>query len=173
MHEGPSPRGEEARRSGRVLAGPNRARGSRDLYVSTITFYALADYVGIEAVSTLAGGDHPEVSWVGIALAAFTAATMPALGIAKARVGERLHSSATKSEGRQNMLMLCTYLSVALLIGLGSNALLGAWWLDPVAALIVAAGAVRAGRAYWRGTNCCAIPFGREPEDACHDDWCP
>ena len=135
-----------------------------------ITFYVLAAYVGIEAVRTLAGGDHPEVSWVGIGLAAFTAATMPALAIAKARVGERLHSSATKSEGRQNML--CAYLSVALLVGLGGNALLGAWWLDHVAALAIAAVAAREGRESWRGTSCCASPLVSEPNDACHDDCC-
>ena len=135
-----------------------------------ITFYVLAAYVGIEAVRTLAGGDHPEVSWVGIGLAAFTAATMPALAIAKARVGERLHSSATKSEGRQNML--CAYLSVALLVGLGGNALLGAWWLDPVAALAIAAVAAREGRESWRGTSCCASPLVSELNDACHDDCC-
>ena len=37
--------------------------------------------------------------------------------------GERLGSSATKSEGQQNML--CAYLSAALLVGLGANALFG------------------------------------------------
>jgi divalent metal cation (Fe/Co/Zn/Cd) transporter len=127
-----------------------------------ITFYVLAAYVAVEAVRTLAGGDHPEVSWVGIGLAAFTAATMPVLAIAKARVGERLHSSATKSEGRQNML--CAYLSVALLVGLGGNAMLGAWWLDPVAALVIAAVAVREGRESWRGESCCAGPLASAPK---------
>jgi divalent metal cation (Fe/Co/Zn/Cd) transporter len=127
-----------------------------------ITFYVLAAYVAVEAVRTLAGGDHPEVSWVGIGLAAFTATMMPVLAIAKARVGERLHSSATKSEGRQNML--CAYLSVALLVGLGGNAMLGAWWLDPVAALVIAGVAVREGRESWRGESCCAGPLASAPK---------
>jgi hypothetical protein len=68
------------------------------------------------------GGDHPEVSYVGIALSEVTLATMPPLAIAKGK-SERLWSSATKSEGRQNML--CAYLSAALLVGLGANAIRG------------------------------------------------
>src|SRR4051794_17706910 len=85
-----------------------------------ICFYVLAAYVAVEATRSLIGGDEPATSWVGIGLAAFTAATMPPLAIAKARVGEALGSSATKSEGRQNML--CAYLSLGLLAGLGGNA---------------------------------------------------
>ena len=43
------------------------------------SFFVLAAYVSIEAVRTLVGGDHPQTSWVGIGLAAFTALTMPLL----------------------------------------------------------------------------------------------
>jgi divalent metal cation (Fe/Co/Zn/Cd) transporter len=81
-----------------------------------------------------------------------TLATMPPLAAAKARVGEKLHSSATKSEGRQNML--CAYLSLALLVGLGANALLNWWWADPVTALVIAGVAVNEGREAWRGDSC-------------------
>ncbi|MFL5825714.1 MAG: cation transporter [Thermoleophilaceae bacterium] len=131
-----------------------------------LSFFLLAGYVAIEAVRTLVNTDHPETSWVGIGLAAFTAATMPPLALAKARVGDALGSSATKSEGRQNML--CAYLSVALLIGLGGNALLGWWWLDPATALVIAAVAVNEGVGSWRGESCCAAPL----EGACQDDCC-
>jgi divalent metal cation (Fe/Co/Zn/Cd) transporter len=122
-----------------------------------ISFYVLAAYIAIEATRSLIGGDEPATSWVGIALAAFTAATMPPLAIAKARVGAKLNSSATTSEGRQNML--CAYLSLGLLAGLGANALLGWWWADPVTALAIAVVAVREGRDAWRGEEpscgCC------------------
>jgi divalent metal cation (Fe/Co/Zn/Cd) transporter len=76
--------------------------------------------------------------------------------VAKARVGDALGSSATKSEGRQNML--CAYLSGALLAGLLANALLGWWWADPVTALLIAAVAVKEGRDAWRGDACCTAP---------------
>lgn len=117
------------------------------------SFLALALYVGVESTRTLAGGDHPETSWVGIALAAFAAITMPALAAAKRRVGNRLHSAATVKEGAQNML--CAYLSVGLLVGLLANALAGWWWADPTVALLIGAVAVREARESWRGDGCC------------------
>jgi divalent metal cation (Fe/Co/Zn/Cd) transporter len=135
--------------------------------IIAVSFYVLAVYVGVEAVRTLAAGDHPETSWVGIGLSVVTLATMPPLAIAKARIGERLGSAATKSEGRQNMV--CAYLSGALLVGLGANALFGAWWADPVTALLIAAVAVREGREAWQGDSCCTAPL---PDAACQDDCC-
>jgi divalent metal cation (Fe/Co/Zn/Cd) transporter len=132
-----------------------------------LSFYAIAAYVGVEAVRQLIDGSHPETSWVGIGLAAFTLATMPPLAIAKARVAEQLGSAATKAEGRQNML--CAYLSAALLVGLGANAIAGWWWADPITALVIAAVAVREGRESWRGEGCCG-PVGASAE--CADECC-
>jgi divalent metal cation (Fe/Co/Zn/Cd) transporter len=117
------------------------------------SFYLLAAYVTAESIRTLFDGNRPAVSWVGIALAAFTAVTMPLLAVAKRRVGNRLHSSATVKEASQTQL--CAYLSVALLVGLLANALAGWWWADPLAALFIAAVAVREGREAWRGEGCC------------------
>jgi divalent metal cation (Fe/Co/Zn/Cd) transporter len=118
-----------------------------------ISYFVLAAYIGVEAISTLVAGNHPDVSWVGIGLAAFTAPTMPLLAGAKRRVGRRLDSAATVNEATQNMI--CAYLSVALLLGLGLNALAGWWWADPVAALVIAGVAAREGRESWRGEDCC------------------
>jgi divalent metal cation (Fe/Co/Zn/Cd) transporter len=121
--------------------------------VIAISFYVIAAYVAIEATRSLLGGHHPSASWVGIGLAAFTAPTMPLLAYAKRRVGEKLHSAATIKEAGQTQL--CAYLSVTLLLGLGTNALFGWWWADPVAALVIAAVALREGRSSWRGEGCC------------------
>jgi divalent metal cation (Fe/Co/Zn/Cd) transporter len=120
-----------------------------------VSFYVLATYVAIEALRQVIGGSHPEASWIGIGLAAFTLATMPPLAIAKTRVAEQLRSAATRAEGRQNML--CAYLSAALLVGLGANAFAGWWWADPITALVIAAVAVREGREAWRGESCCEV----------------
>jgi divalent metal cation (Fe/Co/Zn/Cd) transporter len=139
-----------------------------------ISFYVIAAYVGFEALRSLLTGDRPEASWVGIGLAAITLVTMPPLAIAKGRIGEKLGSSATKSEGQQNML--CAYLSAALLVGLGANALFGLWWADPVTALVIAGVAVKEGRESWRGESCCTAPIvvadGEAHEDDCCDDDC-
>jgi divalent metal cation (Fe/Co/Zn/Cd) transporter len=96
---------------------------------------------------------------------------MPPLATAKARVAEALGSSATKSESRQTML--CAYLSAALLVGLGLNALAGWWWADPVTALLIAGVALKEGRDSWRGDACCtAPPLAAVQPGRCDDDCC-
>ena len=119
-----------------------------------IQFFLLAPYVAFEAVHKLVTGEQPGTSWLGIALVTSSAIGMPFLGIAKRRLAETLGSVATRGEGTQNLL--CAYLAVAVLVGLAGNALLGLWWLDPAAALVVAAVAVREGIESWRGEGCCA-----------------
>ena len=118
-----------------------------------LQFFVLAPYVGFESVSALVGRERPDVSWLGIALSASSLVVMPYLGIAKQRVADRIGSAATKGEGRQNML--CAYLAGALLLGLLGNAAFGAWWLDPVVGLLIAAVAVKEGVEAWRGEGCC------------------
>jgi divalent metal cation (Fe/Co/Zn/Cd) transporter len=138
-----------------------------------IQFFILAPYVGIESIRTLIDGHHAAVSPVGIALSVFSLVTMPLLGIAKQRIADEIGSAATKGEGRQNIL--CAYLAGALLIGLVGNAAFGAWWLDPIVGLAIAAVAVKEGVEAWRGDGCCVgSPLdGFEREGAaCHDDCC-
>lgn len=119
-----------------------------------IQFFLLAPYVAFEATHTLWTGEQPETSWLGIALVTSSVIGMPFLGIAKRRLADKLGSVATRGEGTQNLL--CAYLAAAVLIGLLGNALFGLWWLDPAAAFVVAAVAVREGRQSWRGEGCCA-----------------
>jgi divalent metal cation (Fe/Co/Zn/Cd) transporter len=116
------------------------------------SFFVLAAYVVVESVSALAAGRHASASWIGICLAAYTAATMPLLAREKRKVGRALGSAATVSEAGQNQL--CAYLSIALLFGLLLNAIWGLWWADPAAALVIAGVAVKEGRDSWTGTSC-------------------
>ena len=132
--------------------GTSLAAERRAQQIVAGSYFLLAAYVTVESVRDLAGGSRPDASWVGIGLAVFTAATMPLLARAKRDVGRKLNSSATVSEAQQNQL--CAYLSLALLAGLSLNAVLGWWWADPVAALVIAAIAVYEGRLSWRGERC-------------------
>jgi divalent metal cation (Fe/Co/Zn/Cd) transporter len=118
-----------------------------------ITFWLLAAYVTVDATVSLAAGDHPASSPVGIGLSIVTLIAMPLLANAKAGVARRLDSHAGRSESRQNLL--CAYLSAALLVGLTLNAAFGWWWADPATALLIAAVAAREGRESWRGESCC------------------
>ena len=136
-------------------------------------FFLLAPYVGFESVKALIDAEHAAVSVVGIALAVGSVVFMPMLGIAKERLADQLGSAATKGEGRQNML--CAYLAGALLVGLLGNALVGAWWLDPMVGLLIAAVAVREGVEAWRGEGCCVTsPLDATgfAEDGCEDECC-
>jgi divalent metal cation (Fe/Co/Zn/Cd) transporter len=134
-----------------------------------LQFFLLAPYVAVESVRALAGGEHPDVSVVGIGLALFSLVTMPLLGVAKQRIADQIGSAATKGEGRQNML--CAYLAGALLVGLVGNAAVGAWWLDPIVGLLIAAVAVKEGREAWRGDGCC-VGSPLDGFAACADDCC-
>ncbi len=136
--------------TGRRLQSESAERRAQQ--VIAISFLLLAAYVTVESLRTLGGSSRPDPSWVGIGLAAVTAPSMPVLARAKRRVGHRLGSAATVSEGTQNLL--CAYLSVAVLLGLGANALLGWWWADPLAGLAIAAVAAREGLESWRGHGC-------------------
>ncbi|SEL16620.1 cation diffusion facilitator family transporter [Streptacidiphilus jiangxiensis] len=117
-----------------------------------VTFFLLAPYIAYDAISTLAQGEHPSTSRLGIALSAVSLVVMPLLGRAKRRLGRILDSGATAGEGTQNLL--CAYLAAAVLVGLLANTLFGLWWLDPAVGLLVAGLAVREGSEAWRGEEC-------------------
>jgi divalent metal cation (Fe/Co/Zn/Cd) transporter len=139
-----------------------------------LSFFLLAPYVAVEAIRTLVGGQHPETSWLGIGLAIASLVAMPVLGVAKQQIGVRLGSVAASGEGAQNLI--CAYMAGALVLGLLGNALFGAWWLDPVAALAIAALAVREGVQAWRGDSCCVAddaPSSLAPaSELCGDECC-
>jgi divalent metal cation (Fe/Co/Zn/Cd) transporter len=117
-----------------------------------VSFFLLAPYIAVEAIRALVASEHPETSLLGIGVTASSLVLMPALGLAKRRLGEQLASGATAGEGTQNLL--CAAQGAAVLAGLAANSLVGAWWLDPLIALGLAALAVREGRETWRGEGC-------------------
>jgi divalent metal cation (Fe/Co/Zn/Cd) transporter len=129
------------------------SREKRALRMIAFSFFGLAAYVTVESVRALANGSTAGHSAVGLALAAVSLAVMPALSYAQRKAGRELGSRTAVADSKQTLL--CTYLSGALLAGLALNSLFGWRWADPVAALVIAAVAVREGRAAWRGYTCC------------------
>lgn len=152
------------------------ARERTALRVIAASFFGLAAFVTVDAVRTLTGADEPEHSSVGLVLAAVSLAVMPFLSWAQRRAGRELGSRSAVADSRQTLL--CTYLSAVLLVGLGLNILFGWTWADPLAALVIAAVAVKEGREAWRGDNCCApnAPLHEDghapPAPACADGSC-
>ncbi len=117
-----------------------------------LSFFLLAAWVAYESVASLVRHEPPSVSYVGIVVAALSLVVMPWLAHLKRRVATAIQSRALESDSRQTSL--CAYLSAILLGGLLLNALLGWWWADPVAALVMVPIIVREGVEALRGERC-------------------
>jgi divalent metal cation (Fe/Co/Zn/Cd) transporter len=116
----------------------------RALRIVAFTFFALAAYVAFQAASVLLRRAAPEESIVGIVLSGVSLAVMPWLGFAKKNEARRIASRALEADATETLV--CSYLSLTLLLGLGANAWLGWWWADPVAALAIVAFVVHEGK---------------------------
>ncbi|MFJ9033557.1 cation transporter [Streptomyces sp. NPDC102274] len=130
------------------------AREKRTLRIIAVSFYTLAFYVVVDSVRALTGSGEAHHSVPGIVLAALSLVIMPFLSTAQRRAGRELGSASAVADSKQTLL--CTYLSAVLLIGLLANLLLGWSWADSIAALVIAALAVKEGRDAWQGEGCCA-----------------
>ncbi|WP_437773046.1 cation transporter [Arthrobacter sp. KNU40] len=127
------------------------------LRIIAVSFFALAAFVTADAARALTGAGEPQHSTPGIIIAALSLGIMPVLSWAQRRAGRELGSRTAVADSKQTLL--CTYLSAVLLAGLVLNSTLGWWWADPVAALAIAAIAVREGINAWRGDACCAVAY--------------
>ncbi|WP_258803055.1 cation transporter [Pseudarthrobacter sp. NS4] len=133
------------------------------LRIIALSFFALAAFVAADAVRSLAVGEPAGHSTPGIVIAALSLAIMPVLSWLQRRAGRELGSRTAVADSKQTLL--CTYLSAVLLVGLLLNSTLGLWWADAIAALIIAAIAVREGINAWRGDACCAGCGGPAPAE--------
>jgi divalent metal cation (Fe/Co/Zn/Cd) transporter len=122
-----------------------------------VSFFALAGWIGFDAVRCVLGSDRPATSPVGIGVAGASVIVMPLLVWAKRRTGRELGSATVVADSLQTLL--CTWLSAIVLVGLLLDATLGWWWADPVAALGIGVLALAAGRRAWSADSladtCC------------------
>ncbi len=135
----------------RLFSGEHRERLA--LRLVGVSFLVLAAYVAFDGAKSLWFGEPPEESLVGIVLAAVSLVVMPLLARAKRRVAAEMGSRALAADSRQTSL--CAYLSAILLCGLALYALLGWWWADPMAALVMVPIIGREGIEALRGERCC------------------
>lgn len=117
-----------------------------------VCFLLLAGYVAVESIRALWMRAQPERSLPGILIAVAAMIVMSLLGRAKRRIAAQLKSGALHSDSRQ--ADFCAYLSAILLAGLLLHALLGWWWADPVAALVMVPIIVWEGVKGLRGEAC-------------------
>jgi divalent metal cation (Fe/Co/Zn/Cd) transporter len=140
----------------------------RAAWITAISLFALAVYIVGDSAFALLTRTQPEASWWGIGLAVAAAIFMPLLWQGKLRLAKRIHSAALKADAACSVT--CAYMSLTLLAGLLLNRLLGWWWADPLAGLVLVYFLVREGRETLHEArtgetcNCCA---GEETEGPC------
>ncbi|WKK73190.1 cation transporter [Rathayibacter oskolensis] len=132
------------------------------LRVIAVAFFALAAYVTVSSVLALAGAREAEHSPLGLVITALSVVVMPFLSLAERRTGRELGSASVVADSKQTLV--CTWLSAAVLIGLVLDGLLGWWWADPVAGLVIVVFALREGVEAWRG-DACATSVGMVLEE--------
>jgi divalent metal cation (Fe/Co/Zn/Cd) transporter len=123
------------------LSGTGAARQQRALRIIGVAFLVLAAYLLVQSLVALGGGHHAAPSVGGIVWTAITAAVMFTLAALKTRTGRALGNRVLATEGR--VTFIDGLLAVAVLLGIGLDLLLGWWWADPLAGLVIVFYAVR------------------------------
>ncbi len=118
------------------------------------TFFILGFYVLYESVKNLCFHEIPYPSLLGIIIAIVSIIVMPVLFYIKYQTGRSLNSKSLVADSKQTLA--CVFLSVALLIGLGTNYLYGLWWADPIVGLIIVIFLIKEGYATLKEGKICS-----------------
>ena len=114
------------------------------------TFFLLAGYVALHSVTSLTGlAPRPEPSLAGVIIVVVSGLVMTALYVGKMRIAAGMQSRALRAEAIESLF--CDLQDVAVLLGIGLNALLGWWWADPVAGLLLIPFFIKEGRENFAG----------------------
>jgi cation diffusion facilitator family transporter len=136
-------------------------RETRAIKLIGWTFAVLGAYIVYESVAKLWKHEPPQASPGGMILAAISIVVMFFLARTKRRLGEQLHSHSLIADSLETLV--CIWLSVSLLVGLGLNWALHWWWADPVVGLVIAVFLFREGHELITEGGCTC---GHEEKDA-------
>jgi divalent metal cation (Fe/Co/Zn/Cd) transporter len=116
------------------VAAERLERRAQTLIIVAMLVVAL--FVGFEAVRALMEGSHPESSPLGFGIATISLLVLPPLGLMKLRLAGHLGSPALRGDGV--LTLAAAALAAITLVALLANSVVGWWWADPLAALIIA-----------------------------------
>jgi divalent metal cation (Fe/Co/Zn/Cd) transporter len=101
-----------------------------------LALIALALYLVVGAIRSLAGQTHPESSILSLVLLLASAVVLPPLAIVKNRVAAQLQSGALRLDSI--LTAVAAVLAAISLASLASSEAFGFWWADAIGALVVA-----------------------------------
>jgi divalent metal cation (Fe/Co/Zn/Cd) transporter len=130
------------------LGAPLGASGRRAQRLVAGAFGVLGLYLAAAGTRGIVSGSHPARSPAGIAVLALTVVAMVCLARAKRRVGLAISSPPLLANA--TMTLLDAALASGVLLALVLDLVVGWWWADPAAALVVAVVAWREGMEGWR-----------------------
>jgi len=136
------------RKHGKITAEQEEKIEKRAQMFVAITFFVLAAYVLYESVGKLITQEIPQTSLPGIVIAIVSIIVMPILMVQKYRIGKKIGSKALVADSKETLA--CAFLSLALLIGLGSHYLFGLWQADPIVGLVIVIFLAREGIENWQ-----------------------
>lgn len=136
------------RQHGKISPEEEERIEKRAMKFVALTFFILGLYVLFQSFKKLIVKEIPDPSLPGIIIAVVSIIVMPLLTWQKYRTGKLIGSRALIADSKETLA--CAFLSVALLLGLGSNYLFGFWQADPIVGLIIVAFLFREGRESWK-----------------------
>lgn len=114
--------------------------------------FVLAGIIALTAIATLAYGNQPETSSMGIGITIAALIVMPLLAWFKRKVARVANSCALAADAVQSAT--CAYLAAITLLGLAMTALFHIDWIDSAAALVALPVLIIEGRRAMKGESC-------------------
>ncbi len=140
------------RQHGKVSSDEEERVEKKAMKFVAVTFFVLGLYILVQSIRKLVLKEMPDPSLPGIFIALASLVVMPALSVAKRKTGEQIRSGALIADAKETLA--CSFLSVALLMGLGLNYLFGWWYADAIAGLFIVLFLFHEGMDSWREVEC-------------------
>jgi divalent metal cation (Fe/Co/Zn/Cd) transporter len=115
--------------------------------------FALALYVVVSAGYGLLRRETAEFSTLGLVVTLLAVPVMYLLSNRKLKLAEALGSRALRADAAE--AITCGYLSIVVVVGLAAQLIFRAWWIDPIASLVIVGFLVKEGREAWEDDDCC------------------
>jgi divalent metal cation (Fe/Co/Zn/Cd) transporter len=139
------------RQHGKIPKEKEKEIEDRAMKFVAMSFFILGAYVLFESIEKLILREIPQPSLPGIVIAIASMIIMPILSVKKYSIAKEIESNALVADSKETLA--CSFLSVALLLGLGSHYFIGFWQADPIVGLIIVLYLLREGREGWHKSN--------------------